>query len=103
MFARWAEFLVRARWAVLAAGLALVVLGATWGTGVFGALSSGGVNHPPTPPHAGRGPITAKLRNQDAANLAPYSSPPATPDDPAAQAAVTRAPPPGTRPAAGTP
>ena len=91
MFARWAEFLVRARWAVLAAGLALVVLGATWGTGVFGALSSGGFNDPHTASNAVRGQITEKLGNQDADILALYSSPSATVDDPAVKAAVTGA------------
>ena len=30
MFERWGRFVARARWAVLAAGLALVIVGATW-------------------------------------------------------------------------
>jgi trehalose monomycolate/heme transporter len=91
MFARWAQFVVRGRWAVLAAGLALVVLGVTWGTGVFSVLSGGGFNDPDTASNAVRGQIVARLGNQDADVLALYSSPSMTVDDPAFRAAVTGA------------
>ncbi|WP_434743231.1 MMPL family transporter [Micromonospora sp. SH-82] len=46
MFAWWGRVVVRARWAVLAAAVALVVLGSTWGVGVFGQLSGGGFDDP---------------------------------------------------------
>jgi RND superfamily putative drug exporter len=88
MFAHWAQFVVRARWAVLAAGLALVVLGVTWGTGVFGVLSGGGFNDPDTASNAVRQQITQRLGDQDADILALYSSPSLTVDDPAFRAAV---------------
>src|SRR5262245_53799434 len=91
MFAAWARFVVRARWAVLAAGVALVVVGATWGTGVFGVLSGGGFNDPETASNAVRNQIVQRLGNQDADIIALYSSPTATVDDPAFRAAVTGA------------
>ena len=42
MFAWWGRAVVRARWFVLAATLAVVAVGLVWGTGIFGALASGG-------------------------------------------------------------
>jgi RND superfamily putative drug exporter len=91
MFERWGYFVVRARWAVLAAGLALVVLGVTWGTGVFGALSSGGFNDPDTASNRVREQITQELGNQDSDIIALYSSGSATVDDPTFKATVTGA------------
>jgi uncharacterized membrane protein YdfJ with MMPL/SSD domain len=46
MFGWWGTAVVRLRWWVVAAGLAVVVAGATWGAGVFGALSGGGYDDP---------------------------------------------------------
>lgn len=46
MFGWWGAAVVRLRWWVVAAGLAVVVAGATWGAGVFGALSGGGYDDP---------------------------------------------------------
>jgi RND superfamily putative drug exporter len=89
MFARWGQFVVKARWAVLAAGVVLVVVGVTWGTGVFGALSSGGFNDPNTAANRVHQQVTEKVGNQDADVLALYSSPSATVDDPAFRSAVT--------------
>src|SRR2546421_1537334 len=91
MFARWAQFVVRARWAVLAAGLVLVVLGVTWGTGVFGVLSGGGFNDPHTASNGVRQQITQRLGDPDADILALYSSPALTVDDPAFRSAVNGA------------
>ncbi|MEU7901980.1 MMPL family transporter [Actinoplanes sp. NPDC049118] len=46
MFGWWGRAVVRLRWWVVAAGLAVVVAGATWGAGVFGALTGGGYDDP---------------------------------------------------------
>ena len=46
MFAWWSRLLVRLRWVVLAAAAVVFGIGATWGTGVFGALTGGGFNDP---------------------------------------------------------
>jgi RND superfamily putative drug exporter len=89
VFERWGNFVVRARWGVLAAGLALVVVGVGWGTGLFGALSGGGFNDPHTASNQVRKQVTQQLGNQDADVLALYSSTSATVDDPAFKAAVT--------------
>ena len=56
MFARLGRFVVTARWVVLAAAAVLVAVGATWGTGVFGSLSSGGF--------ADQDSASAKVRQQ---------------------------------------
>jgi trehalose monomycolate/heme transporter len=91
MFASWAKVVVRGRWVVLAAGLALVIVGATWGTGVFGVLSGGGFNDPGTASNAVRQQVVQRLGDQDADVLALYSSPTLTVEDPAFKAAVTAA------------
>src|SRR6266545_3345392 len=91
MFERWGRFVARARWAVLAAGLALVVLGVTWGTGVFGALSAGGFSDPHTGSNRVRHEITQRLGPQDYDVLVLYSSLDRTVDDPAFRAAVAGA------------
>jgi uncharacterized membrane protein YdfJ with MMPL/SSD domain len=46
VFAWWGRVVVRVRWLVLAATLAVVAVGAVWGTGIFGALASGGFDDP---------------------------------------------------------
>ena len=46
MFGWWGQAVVRARWWVLAASAVLVVIGGTWGVGVFGSLSGGGFDDP---------------------------------------------------------
>ncbi len=91
MFVRWGQLVVKARWAVLVAGVALVVVGVSWGSGVFGALSSGGFNDPNTAANRVHQQITEKVGNQDADLLALYSSPSSTVDDPAFFSAVTGA------------
>ena len=88
MFERWGRFVANARWAVLAAGLALVTVGATWGTGVFGSLSAGGFNDPHTASNQVRQQITAQLGPQEYDVVALYSSPGRTVDDPAFRQAV---------------
>src|SRR5947209_3601305 len=91
MFVRWGRFVVRARWAVLAAGLVLVVLGVTWGTGVFRSLSSGGFNDPNTASSQVRDRITRELGAQNNDVVALFSSAGRTVDDPGFRAAVTGA------------
>ncbi|MEV4760425.1 MMPL family transporter [Micromonospora sp. NPDC049559] len=89
MFAWWGRRVVRLRWAVLAAGALLVVLGATWGTGVFGALTGGGFDDPGSESSRTQARITAELGDQDADLLVLYSSPTATADQPAFRDPVT--------------
>ncbi len=91
MFERWGRFVARARWAVLAAGVALVVAGVAWGTGVFGSLSAGGFNDPNTAASKVRQQMTERLGEHRGDVIALYSSPDRTVDDPAFRAAVTGA------------
>jgi trehalose monomycolate/heme transporter len=91
MFERWGRVVAGARWWVLAAGLALVIAGATWGTGVFGSLSAGGFNDTHTASNKVRQQITAQLGPQEYDVVALYSSPGATVDDPAFRQAVVDA------------
>jgi len=91
MFERWGRFVVRTRWGVLVAALLLVVVGAVWGTGVFGALSGGGFYDRNNASAQTRGEIADRLGAQDSDVIALYSSPTLTVDDPAFQAAVTAA------------
>src|SRR5215470_17168647 len=91
MFARWGRLVVRARWAVVVAGAVLVVAGATWGTGVFGALASGGFLDTNTPSAHVRAQVTAAFGAQDSDAIVLYSSPTLSATDPAFRAAVTGA------------
>ncbi len=91
MFERWGRFVARARWGILAAGLALVIVGSTWGTGVFGALSAGGFADPHTASNGVRQQITQRLGAQDYDIVVLYSSPDRTIDDPAFRGAVAAA------------
>ncbi len=88
---RWGRFVVRARFGVLAAGLALVVVGLTWGLGVFGAVSGGGFYDNHNASARTRAQIVDRLGAQDSDVIALYSSPTLTVDDPAFRASVTAA------------
>lgn len=90
-FARWGQWMVHARWSVLAITLALIAFGATWGTGVFGVLSSGGFNDPDSPSATVREQVTDVLGPQDVDILVLYSSTTRTVDDPRYAASVTAA------------
>lgn len=46
MFEAWGTVVYRRRWVVIAAVLAVTVLGGLWGTGVFAKLSQGGYTDP---------------------------------------------------------
>jgi trehalose monomycolate/heme transporter len=91
MFERWGRFVVRARWGVLAAALAVVVTGAVWGTGVFSSLTGGGFYDKHNESARTRAQITRLLGAQDSDVIALYSNPDMTVDDPAFAAAVTPA------------
>jgi len=76
---------------MMAAAVALVVLGATWGAGVFGALTSGGFVDDSSKSAQVRARITQAFGPQDADVLVIYSSPTESATDPAFQSAVTAA------------
>jgi trehalose monomycolate/heme transporter len=83
MFAWWGRTVVTARWWVLAASLALAIVGGAWGTGVFGSLSGGGFDDPHSPSSLARAGIDRELGRQSQDVLVLYSSPAATVDEPA--------------------
>ncbi|RZU49726.1 RND superfamily putative drug exporter [Krasilnikovia cinnamomea] len=88
MFGWWGRAVVRVRWWVIAAALALVVTGATWGAGVFGALTGGGYADPNSESNRAAKTIAAELGRQDPGVLVLWSSDTATVDDPAFRSAV---------------
>jgi RND superfamily putative drug exporter len=73
---------------VLAVAAVLVVLGGTWGLGVFDALSGGGFDDAQSPSARAHQRIEQELGRQDADILVLYSSPAATVDEPAFRDAV---------------
>lgn len=89
MCAWWGRAVVRLRWAVLAAALVLIAVGATWGAGVFGSLTGGGFDDPASESSRARDRITAELGNQDVDLLVLYSSDTVTVTDPAFRGPVT--------------
>ncbi|WP_245736543.1 MMPL family transporter [Micromonospora pattaloongensis] len=80
---------MRLRWVVLAAAMVLIAVGATWGAGVFGALTGGGFDDPASESSRARERITAELGNQDVDLLVLYSSDSAAVTDPAFRDPVT--------------
>ncbi|RKR90777.1 RND superfamily putative drug exporter [Micromonospora pisi] len=89
MFGWWGSAVVRFRWAVLGAGLALVVVGATWGTGLLGSLTGGGFDDPASESSRAQQRIVAELGEQGADVLVLYSSESTTVDQPAVRGPVT--------------
>ncbi|GAA1890654.1 MMPL family transporter [Asanoa iriomotensis] len=89
MFAWWGRAVVRFRWLVLAAAAALVVVGAAWGTGVFGALTGGGFDDPKAESSQFRERTMAELGNRDIDVLVLYSAESAAVDDPGFRDPVT--------------
>ncbi|HYN93875.1 MAG TPA: MMPL family transporter [Pilimelia sp.] len=81
--------MVRWRWGVLAAAVALVVGGATWGAGVFGALTGSGFDDPSSESSRARERIEAQFGSPDVDVLVLYSSDTATVDDATFKARVT--------------
>jgi uncharacterized membrane protein YdfJ with MMPL/SSD domain len=94
MFAWWGQSVVRFRWWVLAAGLVLAIVGGGWGTGVFGALVSGGFDDPGSESARAAERIVTEVGRQDVDLLVIYSSNTATVGDASfrdsVSAAVTR-------------
>ncbi|MER5333978.1 MMPL family transporter [Micromonospora sp. NPDC002717] len=89
MFAWWGSAVVRLRWAVLAAALVVVVLGSTWGIGVFGQLTGGGYDDPASESSRAAERITAELGPQGADLVVLWTSDGATVDQPAFRDPVT--------------
>ncbi|MEU4568490.1 MMPL family transporter [Micromonospora sp. NPDC023956] len=83
MFAWWGRMVVRLRWAVLAAALALVVVGATWGAAVFGQLTGGGFDDPASESSRALTRITEELGPQGADVIVLFSDDATTVDQPA--------------------
>ncbi|BFU42905.1 MMPL family transporter [Krasilnikovia sp. MM14-A1004] len=89
MFGWWGRVVVRVRWWVIAAALALVVTGATWGAGVFGALTGGGYADPNSESNRAAKSIAAELGRHDPDVLILWSSDTATVDDATFRSAVS--------------
>ncbi|MBF9134508.1 MMPL family transporter, partial [Plantactinospora sp. S1510] len=89
MFVWWGSAVVRLRWAVLAAGLVLIAVGAAWGTGVFGSLTGGGFDDPASESSRADRRIRAELGKQGADLVVLYSSNTAAVDQPAFRDPVT--------------
>ncbi len=91
MFDGWGKTVVAVRWWVVAAACALVVAGATWGAGVFGALTGGGYDDPDSESNRAAAGIARELGQRDPDLLVLWSSPGATVEDQAFRDAVTAA------------
>jgi RND superfamily putative drug exporter len=89
MFARWGRGVTRFRWAVLAAALVFAAIGATWGTGVFGALTGGGFADPGSESTRAYTRITQEFGSQNPDLIVLYATDSATVDDPGFRQAVT--------------
>jgi trehalose monomycolate/heme transporter len=89
LFARWGRGVARFRWAILAVALVLAAIGATWGAGVFGALTGGGFEDPDSESARAYARISQEVGNQDPDLIVLYSADTATVDDPGFRQAVT--------------
>ncbi|SCG69367.1 putative drug exporter of the RND superfamily [Micromonospora echinaurantiaca] len=89
MFAWWGRMVVRLRWAVLAAAVLLVVVGSTWGAGVFGQLTGGGFDDPASESSRAYERITDELGPQGADVIVLWSSDSVSADQPAFRDPVT--------------
>ncbi|WP_242901106.1 MMPL family transporter [Actinomadura terrae] len=93
MFDNWGRWVHRRRRAVLAVAGAVLVVAAVWGTGLFGALSSGGGFNTPSSESARAAQIAERDLGRDAADVVILyqGRPGMTVDDPAYRASVERA------------
>jgi uncharacterized membrane protein YdfJ with MMPL/SSD domain len=91
MFAWWGRAVVRLRWWVLAGAAVLAVAGATWGAGVFGALTGGGYADPDSEANRAYTRIAAELGQEDPDLVVLWSSDTATVDEPAVRASIAAA------------
>jgi trehalose monomycolate/heme transporter len=92
VFEAWGRFIYRRRRLVLLAALVVVVGAAVWGTGVFGALQSGGGFAPPGSQSQQEGNLATRAFGDDTADaVVLYRSNTMTVRDPAYARAVTSA------------
>jgi RND superfamily putative drug exporter len=90
VFEAWGRFIYRRRRLVLLAALVVVVGAAVWGTGVFGALQSGGGFTPPGSQSQQESNLATRAFGHDTADaVVLYRSNTMTVGDPAYQRAVT--------------
>ncbi|HEX7268363.1 MAG TPA: MMPL family transporter, partial [Streptosporangiaceae bacterium] len=91
MFEAWGRFVYRRRRLVLLVAAVAVAAAALWGTGVFGALQSGGGFTAPGSQSERAGTLATRAFGRDTADVVVlYRSPALTVRDPAYRAAVTR-------------
>ncbi|HYU05275.1 MAG TPA: MMPL family transporter, partial [Jatrophihabitantaceae bacterium] len=83
MIAWWGTRVVRWRWWVLAAGLAFVIIGGVWGTGVFGVLGSGGFDDSRSENQRSDALLVQQLGRTSTDVVVLFRNPAATVDDPA--------------------
>ncbi len=89
MFQWLGRVTVRFRWMVLAAAAVVVLIGVTWGTGVFGALSGGGYTDPGSESARAVSRINHEVGRQGVDLLALYSSKQSTVDSPEFRQAIS--------------
>ncbi|WP_082552820.1 efflux RND transporter permease subunit [Phycicoccus sp. Root101] len=86
----WGAFVARRSWAVLVAGIVVVLAAAAYGIGVFGHLANGGFDDPATDSAKELVLEQAAFPGRDTDLVVVYSSPTLTVQDPAFEQAVTR-------------
>src|SRR4051812_22556191 len=91
MFAWWGRAVVRWRWGVIAGGILLALIGAVWGTGVFGVMVDDGFEDPGSETTRAAAAIAADIGAGQPDLMVIYSSPDKAVDDPAFRDAVTSA------------
>ena len=91
MFGWWGRTVVRVRKWVILAALALVAVGATWGFGVFGALTGGGYDDPDSESNQAGRAIAERLDRPDPDLIVLWSSQNKTVQDASVRAAISAA------------
>jgi len=88
MFAWWGTMVTRRRWAVLVAGALFVIVGATWGTGVFGSVRTDVFGDPAAESQRAVERIDAEVGRVTVDALVLYGAGSSV-DDPAVRTAIT--------------
>ena len=83
VFAWWGRTVVRLRWLILTLAAGFLVLGATWGTGVFDVLAGSGFDDPGSESSRAAVRIEQELGRQNADVVVLYTTETSTVDDPA--------------------